>query len=351
MRNPVLGKSVARAIELARLDRERLASSAPQLFQHTAGTWDYEQEEDLFAKVSLGVAGATTQNPFSGATFNAPSAGYQPQGGAETYGNLSSGLTGGETPYKPNQNYQQLAAKQSTASRQSSTNNLQQDEEGQSKTLAERYSYESATDGGGSNKAYENQVAENATINPNGASAGAPPSTSTATTQMEGASGPSSSEFSGSPASSDKQASISAISSSNQSGSSAYKGTGKKEAKKSGIGILRLVPLQVSQGNVAIVEAKNNSRGQEFIPISENISMSGQPSEWMPKLLSSLQQYAASWGIAGEGMYWKSKIVLHVDELSGEQAKQLAQYLRQSGVEIHRIDVANGGGASSAKIR
>ncbi len=348
--NPVLGKSVARAIELARLDRERLASSAPQLFQHTAGTWDYEQEEDLFAKVSLGVAGATTQNPFSGATFNAPSSGYQPQGGAETYGNLSSGLTGGETPYKSNQYYQQLAANESSASRQSSTNNLQQDEEGQSKTLAERYSYESATDGGGSNKAYENQVAENATINPNGASAGAPTSTTAATTQT-GATGPSSSEFSGSPASSNKQASISAITNSIQSGSSAYKGTGKKEAKKSGIGILRLVPLQVSQGNVAIVEAQNNSRDQEFIPISENISMSGLPSEWMPKLLSSLQQYAASWGIAGEGMYWKSKIVLHVDELSGEQAKQLAQYLRQSGVEIHRIDVANGGGASSAKIR
>ena len=349
--NPVLGKSVARAVELARLDRERLASSAPQLFQHIAGTWDYEQEEDLFAKVSLGVAGATTQNPFSGATFNAPSAGYQPQGGAETYGNLSSGLTGGETPYKSNQYYQQLAANESSASRQSSTNSLQQGGESQSEELREDYPYKSDTEGDGSNEAYESQVAENATINPTGTSAGAPPSTSAATTQTEGTSGPSSSEFSGSPASSNKQASISAISSSNQSGSSAYKGTGKKEAKKSGIGILRLVPLQVSQGNVAIVEANNNYRGQEFIPISENISMSGQPSEWMPKLLNSLQQYAASWGIAGEGMYWKSKIVLHVDELSGEQAKQLAQYLRQSGVEIHRIDVANGGGASSAKIR
>lgn len=351
--NPVLGKSVARAIELARLDRERLAASAPQLFQHTVGTWDYEQEEDLFAKVSYGVSGETTGNPFSGAAFNAPAEGYLSQGVASAYDNPSSNLIAGGISNDVNRTYQQLTSNQSSANdlHSHSTNNLYQGGEGKSKTQPESYPLESASDGGESKEAFQNQTAENATINPNGASAGAPPSASAANTQMDGASSPSSSEFSGSPASSDKQASLSAIADNSQQGNSAQKGVGKKGAKKSGIGILRLVPLQVSHGNVVIVEANNSSRGQEYIPISENISMSGLPNEWMPKLLNSLQQHAASWGIAGEGMYWKSKIVLHVDELSGENAKQLAQYLRQSGIEIHRIDVANGRGANNAKIR
>ena len=350
--NPVMAKSVARAIELARLDRQRLAASAPQLFQHVAGTWGDEAEVDLFAKVSHGVSGATAENPFSGAAFGGLENGYLPQGDLNSNRQTNAVLSKQEAKGISNEAYQQLASSRDNFIDSSDVNDrLKKAGIGQSTAEAENNNFDSPPENSSSLEAYQNEIAKDATTDPNATSSGAPTNSSATNMAADEASGPSSAEFSGSPSLSDKQASASKMASSNQQGNSGSGGRNRQETKKSGIGILRLVPLQVSQGSVAIVEARSSAQGQQFLPISESIPMSGAPNVWMPELLDSLQKHAASWGIAGEGMYWKSKIVLHVDDMSGEQAKQLAKYLRQSGIEIHRIDVANGDGGNDAKIR
>ncbi len=340
--DPVMAESVMRAIKLARFDRERLSAAAPQYFQHNEGYWG-EESEDLFAKVSLGVSGQTGENPFSGAEFSGPVDGYLPNGisGAENDGYLQGSKFQSES--KLPTAYQGLTKEtQPNASIQEdadyeSAQLLSQGQAGPAGLTSQDSLAEQLQQA--ANSALSNDVNELAS------------SIATDDSESNESSGSGSEELSGVATSSENQASVSAVSTNSQQGQSDYKGASSKVNKKKGIGILRLVPLQINQGSVAIVEIENTVYGQRYTARSEAIDMRGNPNEWMPQLLNNLQKHASSWGIAGEGMYWKSKIVLHVDASSGEQAKKLANYLRQSGIEIHRIDVASEQGGSDAKLR
>jgi hypothetical protein len=100
--NPVMAEQVARAIDLARLERERLAEAAPQLFRSRGpgedSTNDPSMSRGSFASAGLTTAGGGPPGASGGGNTGNPFAGLapdSPRGGGGTFGPGQRGPAGG----------------------------------------------------------------------------------------------------------------------------------------------------------------------------------------------------------------------------------------------------------------
>lgn len=66
------------------------------------------------------------------------------------------------------------------------------------------------------------------------------------------------------------------------------------------------------------------------------IKLGSRTSESVDELLSAVRTHMRTWGIAGQGMYWKPQLILKVDPAADGRAADLQALLADSGLDVKR---------------
>jgi hypothetical protein len=102
--------------------------------------------------------------------------------------------------------------------------------------------------------------------------------------------------------------------------------------------VRRSIQVVVREDRVAILpdSAENDQAtgGQE-------ISVTGPMHTHIDEIVTAIQTHVNEWGIAGNGLYWRPVLVLHVAPEAQPRARELAQLLKDSGIEL-RTNTASG---------
>jgi hypothetical protein len=87
---------------------------------------------------------------------------------------------------------------------------------------------------------------------------------------------------------------------------------------------------------------------------SKVISLSQSMPEISSEFVAALRSRVDEWGLAGNGLYWRPVIKMHVSQDGEQTAEQVLRLLRDSGIEVSLPDTArapslgNLGGPSDA---
>lgn len=389
--NPQMAEEVFLAIELARQDRLRLSSAAPQLFRQPGGGWG-NVDHDLFERASRGNATKGSQNPFAGVSFD-PSAiagNFEPtsnqagtgrQNGAGQASAVQSGSYGQSSSYS-NMPYGELGQNgepgqsTETAGEYDSSANQFQNNLGSGEFNESPESDYAKSDFSKNDSANETQgpnfssVSGQSTgtkgyaVNEEFSSAGSESDEQLTDVESQSKSGSEIAQQGGASAAGSEDASGTQANSADaqqpqmeqaqqqmtaQAGSRPGQGPASNKPQRPGIAMLRTIQLSVEtyQINLLTPLPKSGDLVKQGTPVNTNES----PKVWMPTLVQTLKNHAESWGIAGDGMYWKPSLVLRVAPNATGQAEQLAAYLKQSGIEVRQVEVANLPGGSDATRR
>ena len=66
------------------------------------------------------------------------------------------------------------------------------------------------------------------------------------------------------------------------------------------------------------------------------IRVTSRTEDSVDELVAAVRQHARQWGIAGNGMYWKPQLVLHVNPSGEGRAQDLETLLANSGLDVKR---------------
>lgn len=307
MPNPELAKQVALASDLARQERALIAKSNPGLF--VRNIWGVK-EHNLFEHAEAAGISNKPNNPFSEAV-------YVPES-------------------RRSANQEATSIQQNTANRDSVL--------AYSNRSTRSYSVLDSTNKTTGKKLKQNGIPENlyASNGDNYQALGAPasPQNSNSTPSMNGESG------GGKPSHELGDTHISGQVIEKEENKAAIYDSGEI-LEEEGIPMLRMVRLSVEEKSVSLIDSHSNSPE----PSGITINTTGSPDTWMPQLLEALKNHANNWGIAGEGMYWKSSIILEINRGADQSAEKLANYLKRSDVEIGRIEIAQKPRVNDAKKR
>ena len=293
--NPILAEQVADAIELARAERKRLAAAAPQLFRKDNSVWAWNKghgdspaaSQGSLQRSLLGVGGdSESENPFAGVRFSktvgnsgteSDAAGREPEEMHGTEGTLS-GTPGGLPAFSS-------VEERSLAGADGPMNSYSTDEAASdaSSTTAQ------ASSAGGSEGqgARDNQTAA-------AASADSPSPTTASVPSSTGQ---------------DQQATNDA-------------------SQRPGIPMRRSIELTVYADRIIFASGKT-------------IELTGPLRTHAQQVATALKQHAESWGIAGQGFYWKPSLTLNTTSGGQALANQLAKQLRRAGIQVSQQPAAN----------
>ncbi|HJQ80098.1 MAG TPA: hypothetical protein VJ828_09090 [Lacipirellulaceae bacterium] len=96
--------------------------------------------------------------------------------------------------------------------------------------------------------------------------------------------------------------------------------------------ISRSIALVVRKDQIAILSDEARLRSRRLA--SKTIPLQGDTVESIDELVRIVHEQVDSWGIAGEGLYWRPVLTLHVAPNGRERAEDLARLLKDSGLEI-----------------
>jgi hypothetical protein len=109
--------------------------------------------------------------------------------------------------------------------------------------------------------------------------------------------------------------------------------------------VRRSIQVVVREDRVAILpdSAENDQAtgGQE-------VSVTGPMRKHIDDIVTAIQRHVNDWGMAGNGLYWRPVLVLHVAPEAQPRARELAQLLKDSGIEL-RTNTANGQAPESGR--
>jgi hypothetical protein len=73
---------------------------------------------------------------------------------------------------------------------------------------------------------------------------------------------------------------------------------------------------------------------------SKAIPLNGDTVESIDELVRIVHEQVDSWGIAGDGLYWRPVLTLHVSPDGRQRAEDLTRLLKDSGLEIRSAATA-----------
>lgn len=292
---PDLSERVTQAIELARFERSKLALAAPQLFQpDLRAGWEWDGEPAAGGDdFGVGPVGGGAPDGFEGlageryaARPESRGAGPGP-GGASTSGPSAIALQG-ESPQP------------------------------QTAAMAAELTAEPASDG---------EAADGQT-KPNDASNGATAAASAASVGEGSAAGSAVAAASSAPGAPSQQA-----------------GQGSRQPedrpKRDGIAMRRRISMTVYEDRVVLWPGADAGVGQ-----GTTIALDGPTAGNGRRLADALRAHAKSWGIAGNGFYWKPALELDVAAGGERRAAELADAFGRAGLDVRtsQSTAARGGG-------
>jgi hypothetical protein len=121
-----------------------------------------------------------------------------------------------------------------------------------------------------------------------------------------------------------------------------------KGKKPRAVAVRRTIQIIVRNDQLAIlsddVKPNAGSRARKTIPLQRDTV------ESIDEFVAAVQQQIDSWGMAGDGLYWRPVLSLYVEPNGQRRAQDLARLLKNSGFELQPAAVANShsGGNSRA---
>jgi hypothetical protein len=64
------------------------------------------------------------------------------------------------------------------------------------------------------------------------------------------------------------------------------------------------------------------------------VPLSGPMRKDLDEIVSAVQKHVGGWGMAGQGLYWRPVLVLHVGPDGARRADELTRLLKDSGIEL-----------------
>lgn len=96
--------------------------------------------------------------------------------------------------------------------------------------------------------------------------------------------------------------------------------------------VSRSIALVVRKDQIAILSDEARLRSRRLA--SKTIPLNGDTVESIDELVRIVHEQVDSWGIAGEGLFWRPVLTLHVAPNGRQRAEDLARLLKDSGLEI-----------------
>jgi hypothetical protein len=96
--------------------------------------------------------------------------------------------------------------------------------------------------------------------------------------------------------------------------------------------ISRSIALVVRQDQIAVLSDEARPRYRHLA--GKTITLGGDTVESIDDLVRIVHEQVDSWGIAGEGLYWRPVLTLHVTPDGRQRADDLARLLKDSGLEV-----------------
>lgn len=300
--NPILAEQVAAAIELARAERKRLAVAAPQLFQTTSSNW-------AWGKGRGGGGGAANQGSLQSSLLDTEGA----NGSDNPFANVNfSPTAGSNTPESYGEGREQGEAYGSNQDSHGTPDGLP--------TLSMNEERSLAASGDQLNPYAMNETSSDE---------------SSATEQAPSAGG-----AAGQGAGSEEEVASAANTASPPSSvASSQSPTAQNQAdqgqqpasdadQRPGIPMRRSIELTVYADRIVFSSGKTVELTGPFRTLAQQVA-------------AALKQHADSWGIAGQGFYWKPSLTLNTTPDGQALATQLTKQLRNAGIRVSQQPAAN----------
>ena len=112
-----------------------------------------------------------------------------------------------------------------------------------------------------------------------------------------------------------------------------------RNAKHGAVPIRRPIQVMVRGDHLAILPSRHQA---EQVPLQGSFIPLGQPTrEVIDQFTTALHQHMNDWGLAGNGLYWRPVLILHVGPNAKDHAVRLEQLLDDSGIEIREASHRN----------
>jgi hypothetical protein len=104
----------------------------------------------------------------------------------------------------------------------------------------------------------------------------------------------------------------------------------KRSAKA--VAVRRMIHVVVRESQLGIMSDESSSKSQHYT--GKTITFKGDTVESLDDFVKAVQEQVDSWGIAGDGLYWRPVLELHVAPDGERRANELQRLLKNSDVEI-----------------
>jgi hypothetical protein len=112
-----------------------------------------------------------------------------------------------------------------------------------------------------------------------------------------------------------------------------------KRKKPRAVAVRRTIQVVVRKDHVVIVS--DNTRPSVAIPAGKTVPLQSETVESIDDFVAAVQAQIEGWGMAGDGLYWRPILQLHVAPDGARRAQDLARLLKNSGLEIPPPATAN----------
>jgi hypothetical protein len=96
--------------------------------------------------------------------------------------------------------------------------------------------------------------------------------------------------------------------------------------------VSRSIAVVVRQDHIAVLSDEFRPRSRQLA--GKTLPLDGDTVESIDELVRIVHEQVDSWGIAGEGLYWRPVLTLHVGPDGRQRADDLARLLKDSGLEV-----------------
>jgi hypothetical protein len=112
-----------------------------------------------------------------------------------------------------------------------------------------------------------------------------------------------------------------------------------KRKKPRAVAVRRTIQVVVRKDHVVIVS--DNVRANTAVPVGKTVSLQRDTVESIDDFVAAVQSQIEGWGMAGDGLYWRPVLQLHVAPDGARRAQDLARLLKNSGLDIPPPATAN----------
>ena len=112
-----------------------------------------------------------------------------------------------------------------------------------------------------------------------------------------------------------------------------------EQAMKNAVPIRRPIQVAVRQNQIALLPSRHASQGAAAI--GTVISLDQPLEQISDQFVAALKTRFEEWGLAGNRLYWRPVLQLHVGPEAGQTANRLVRLLKNSGVDVEMPHTAN----------